>query len=116
MKKRKASGTAYIEFNHAGIPDDKLQPEEFTEYQLAVLNSLPAERQEPIRRGCPVRVIDLETGNEVAAFNMKNIEPTEFQKQMFARSLYESMQRFYNNPENEAKFREWNEQRKKDTK
>ena len=114
MKKNKTAGTAIIEFNHGGIPDDELKPEEFSEYQLAVLKSLPAERQEPIRRGCPVKVIDMDTGDEIAAFNMKNVEPTEFQKQMFARALNESMQRFYSNPENETKFREWEERQNKE--
>ena len=89
MKRNKTAGTAIIEFNHGGIPDDELKPEEFSEYQLAVLNSLPVERQEPIRRGCPVKVIDMATGNEIASFNMNNVEPTEFQKQMLARALYE---------------------------
>ena len=113
MKRNKTAGTAIIEFNHGGIPDDELKPEEFSEYQLAVLRSLPVERQDSIRRGCPVKVIDMDTGNEIAAFNMKNVEPTEFQKQMLARALYESMQRFYSNPENEAKFKEWEEKRNK---
>jgi len=114
MKKSKTTGTAIIEFNHGGIPDDKLHPEVFSEYQSAVLNSLPSERQEPIRRGCPVKVIDLDTGDVIAAFNMKNVEPTKFQKQMLARALYESMQRYFSNPENEVKFREWEEKRKMD--
>ena len=63
MKKSKTSDIAIIEFNRGGIPDDELHPESFSEYELAVLNSLPSERQEPISRIWPVKGIDMDTGN-----------------------------------------------------
>ena len=114
MKKKKLSGTATIEFNHSGIPDNELQPEEFSEYQLAVLRALPPDQQASIRKGCPIKVIDFETGNEIAAFNLKNIALTEYQKKELGRSLFESMQRYLSKPENAAKFEEWKQQRKED--
>ena len=59
---KNSNGTVVIEFNHSGIPDDELMPEEFDEQQLAVLAALPPERQEQIRKGCPVAVIDMGSG------------------------------------------------------
>ena len=63
-KRKEPKGTTTIEFNRSGIPDDELKPEDFNDHQLAVLKALPPERQAPIRRGCPVSVIDLATGNQ----------------------------------------------------
>ena len=92
MKKPKnASGYAVIELNHGGIPDDELKAEEFDELQNAVLNSLPTERQEPIRQGCPVIVINMETGERIATFNMKNVKPDKYRMESFARGILDMM-------------------------
>lgn len=50
--KKKTQGYAVIEFNHGGIPDNELKPEEFNQLQVSVLNALPADRKQPILRGC----------------------------------------------------------------
>ncbi len=106
-KRKQPAGTAIIEFNHSGIPDAELKPEEFSEQQLAVLRSLSPERQAPIRRGCPVAVVDLATGKDIATFNMKNVAPTEYQKRELGRAVYEAVERFFQDPENVKKFDEW---------
>ena len=113
-KKRKTknnSGTVVIEFDHSGIPDDELRPEEFDEQQLAVLAALPPERQEQIRKGCPVAVIDIGSGTTLATFNRKNIALTEYQKESLARSVYEAAKRFYSDPENVKKYEAWKKER-----
>lgn len=112
--KNKSDGTAIIELNHRGIPDDELQPEEFNARQLQVLKALPPERQAQIRRGCPVKVVDLDTGEEVAAFNMMNVALSEFDMEMLARSLYKAAERYFSNPENMARYEEWERQHKPD--
>ena len=90
-KPKNTSGYAVIELNHGGIPDDQLRAEEFDELQNAVLNALPPERQEPIRQGCPVIVIDMETGDRIAAFNLKNVKPDKYQMESFARGILDMM-------------------------
>ena len=42
-KRKELKGTTIIEFNHSGIPDDELKPEEFNDYQLAVLKASAAD-------------------------------------------------------------------------
>ena len=106
-KRKEPKGTTIIEFNHCGIPDDELKPEEFNDYQLAVLKALSPERQAPIRRGCPVSVIDLATGNQIAAFNMHNVAPSELQKKQLGKAVYEAMQRYFQDPENVKKYEAW---------
>ena len=110
-KPKNSNGTVVIEFNHSGIPDDELRPEEFDEQQLAVLAALPPERQEQIRKGCPVAVIDMGSGATLATFNRKNIVLTEYQKKELARSVYEAAQRFYSDPENVKKYEAWKKER-----
>ena len=78
--RKEPTGYAVIEFNHSGIPDNELKPEEFTPRQEAVLRALQKDRQAQIRRGCPVAVIDMATGDRIESFNMKNVAPSEFQK------------------------------------
>ena len=112
-KRKEPKGTTIIELNHSGIPDDELKPEEFNDYQLAVLKALPPERQAPIRRGCPVSVIDLATGNQMAAFNMHNVAPSEFQKKQLGKTVYEAMQRYFQDPEHVKKYEAW--KKKKET-
>ncbi|MBQ6347626.1 MAG: hypothetical protein IJI71_08715 [Clostridia bacterium] len=90
-KPKNTSGYAVIELNHGGIPDDELKPEDFDELQNAVLNALPAERQETIRQGCPVIVINMETGERIAAFNLKNVKPDKYQMESFARGILDMM-------------------------
>ena len=107
MKRKEQSGTAIIELNHSGIPDSKLKPEKFDEWQEAVLAALSTELQEKIRKGCPVSVIDLSTGNAIATFNRKNVAITKWQTESFARSIFESIQEYFKDPENEKKYQEW---------
>ena len=103
-KPKNHDGTVVIEFNHSGIPDEELRPEEFDEQQLAVLTALPPERQEQIRKGCPVAVLDIASGATLATFNRKNISLTKYQKESLARAVYEAAQRFYSDPENVKKY------------
>lgn len=110
-KRKEAKGMTLIEFNHDGIPDDALKPEEFTAYQLAVLKALPPERQEPIRRGCPVSVVDLATGNRIASFNLHNIEPAEFEKRQFAEAIYRAAERYFQDPEHVKEYEAWKKKR-----
>lgn len=112
--KKKTQGYAVIEFNHGGIPDNELKPEEFDQLQVSVLNALPADRKQPILRGCPAAVVDLATGEKIASFNMKNVAPTEYQKKALGRALYEATQRFMRDPGNAKKFAEWKKQHEKD--
>ena len=111
MKKEKASGYVVIELNHSGIPDEKLKPETFSPHQEAVLAALPPERQEAIRRGCPVIVADVGTRENVATFNMGNVSLSKYQVESLGRSLHETVQRFYSDPENERRFQEWKKKR-----
>lgn len=110
-KPKNNSGTVVIEFNHSGIPDAELTPEEFDEQQIAVLTALPEERQAEIRKGCPVAVIDIGSGATLATFNRKNIVLSEYQKKELARATYEAAQRFYSDPENVKKFEAWKKER-----
>ncbi len=109
-KPKNNTGTAVIEYNHSGIPDDQLKPEDFDERQLAVLAALPPARQAQIRKGCPVSVIDLGTGATIADFNLRNVKPSDFEMEMLARGLYESIRKYYSDPENVRKY----EERRKD--
>ena len=111
MKPKKRNGTVVIEFNHSGIPDEELRPEVFDERQLAVLAALPPERQEQIRKGCPVAVCDIATHETLAMFNRKNIILTEYQKESLAKAVYEAAQRFYSDPENVKKYEAWKKER-----
>lgn len=106
-KRKEPKGMTLIEFNHSGIPDDALKPEEFSDYQLTVLKALPPERQEPIRRGCPASVVDLATGNRVATFNMHNIEPAEFEKRQFAEAIYRAAESYFQDPEHVKEYEAW---------
>lgn len=112
--KKKTQGYAVIEFNHSGIPDNDLKPEEFNERQVSVLNALPADRKKPILHGCPAAVVNLATGEKLASFNMKNAAPSEYQKKALGKALYEATQRFMQDPENAKKFAEWKKQHKDD--
>lgn len=103
--KKKTQGYAVIEFNHGGIPDNELQPEEFNELQMSVLNALPADRKKPILRDCPAAVVNLATGEKIASFNIKNVAPSEYQKKALVRALYEATQRFMQDPENAKRSR-----------
>ena len=113
-KKRKAkpqSGYAVIEFNHDGISDEDIKPEEFDEQQLAVLAALRVDQAEKIRKGYPAAVVQLSNGKMLAGFNRHNIVLTEYQKEALARSTYEAAMRFYSDPENVKKFEEQKKKR-----
>ena len=90
--KKKHSGTVVIELNHRGIPDEELKPEEFDDHQLAVLAALAPELQEKIRQGCPFSVVDLETDTCIAQFNIKNVKPSESERDDFLRMLIRAME------------------------
>ncbi len=109
MKKKTIQGTVILELRHDGIPDSELQPEEFDELQLAVLNTLSPNIQASIRRGCPIKVIDVESGQDIA-FNMKNVVLSEYQIQSLAKNVYDSMMRYMSDPENAAKIKKRAEQ------
>lgn len=51
MKEKFVMGTVVLEFNHSGIPDADLKPEEFTQQQLIVLEQMEPAFQRKIRRG-----------------------------------------------------------------
>ena len=107
MKRCKHEGYAVIEFTHAGIPDDKMRPEDFNEHQIAVMNALAPKFQDQIRQGIPISVMDIETGEEVESFNRKNVVPSDTQLNSLARVLYHEIQEFYKNPENVKKMKQW---------
>lgn len=107
MKRRKQDGYAVIEFTHAGIPDDQLRPEEFNEHQIEVMNALEPKFQDQIRRGIPIGVMDVETGEDIESFNRKNVVPSETQLNSLARVLYREIQEFYKNPENVKNMKQW---------
>ena len=111
--RKEPTGYAVIEFNHSGIPDEELKPEEFTPRQEAVLRALQKDRQAQIRRGCPAVVVDMATGDRIESFNMKNVAPSDFQKKQLGRAVYEAVHRFMQDPKNAKKFEEWKKQRQK---
>lgn len=102
--KKKQTSTIVMELNHSGIPDSELKPEEFDEQQLAVLNALDSTFQEKIRRGCPIHVVDMKTGEAVARFNIHNVKPSDFEMQMLARSLLDRFLEWRKDPENQKKL------------
>ena len=105
---------ALIVLNHGGIPEEELHPEEFSESQLAVLDSLPPERREPILKGRPVKVVEIATRKEIAEFNMKNFVLSESQKERLGNVLYDAVLRFLSDPENEAEFEKWKKEHEGD--
>ena len=107
MKRRKTEGYVVIEFAHAGIPDDQLRPEEFNDHQIAVMNALDSKFQDQIRRGIPMSVIDIETGEDIEIYNRRNVVLSEAQKDSLARVLFHNIQEFYKNPENVKKMKHW---------
>jgi len=113
--KKKTQGYAVIEFNHSGIADNDLKPEEFNELQVSVLSALPADRKKLILRGCPAAVVNLATGEKVASFNMKNVAPSEYQKKALGKAFYEATQGFMQDPENAKRFAEWKKPREEGT-
>lgn len=111
--KKKRSGTIVIELNHSGIPDDQLKPEEFDEKQLCVLNALDRSFQDKIRRGCPVHVVDMESGEAIARFNSHNVKPSEAEMQFLARSLLDGFLEWRKDPENLKTLEEQTAKKKK---
>ena len=109
-------GFAIIELNHSGIPEEELYPEEFSEYQLAVLDSLPPKRREAILKGHPVKVVEIATRKEIAEFNMKNFVLSEDQKERLAHTLYDAIVRYLSDPENEAEFEKWKKEQEESKK
>ena len=52
-------------------------------------------------------MIDLATGNQIAAFNLHNVAPSELQKKQLGKAMYEAMQRYFQDPENVKEFEAW---------
>ena len=88
------TGVAIIELNHSGISDVDLSPEAFSVQQMGLLNSLPSEYQEPIRKGYPFLIIDIGTGKKLGVFNLKNIVLTRHQTEAFAQLLLEKVRQY----------------------
>ena len=112
MKKKANQGTLVLELTHDGIPDSDLQPEEFDEYQLTVLNELDENIQASVRKGCPIKVVDFATGQDIASFNMKNVVLSKEQEKLLIKDLYDAMMRYMSDPENIAKIKKRAEQLK----
>lgn len=96
-----------MELTCAGIPEDELKAEAFNEEQEGILVQLDASIQEKIRRGVPYTVVDLDSGQTLCKFNIKNVKPTDFDIRMLARTLSEAAQKFYEDPENMKAFEKW---------
>lgn len=97
-------GYTVIKLNCSGIPDGKLKPERFSDKQETVLTMLDASVQADIRKGVPYSVIDFESGQSIAEFNISNVKPSDFEKRMLASTLYEAVLKFYEKPENVKAF------------
>ena len=100
-----------LELTCAGIPEEKLKAEPFTVDQENVLLQLDAGIQASIRRGIPYAVVDPESRETICEFNRKNVKASDFDMRMLSRTLYESVCKFYEEPENVKAFEKW-----KDTK
>lgn len=96
-----------MELTCAGIPEDKLKAEAFNEEQEGFLVQLDTSIQERIRRGVPYTVVDMDSGQTICKFNIKNVKPTDFDIRMLARTLSEAAQKFYKDPENVKAFEKW---------
>ena len=106
-----------MELTCAEVPEDKLQAEAFNEEQEGFLVQLDASIQERIRRGVPYTVVDMDSGQTICKFNIKNVKPTDFDIRMLARTLSEAAQKFYEDPENVKAFEKWqSEQNQKNSK
>ena len=93
--------TIVIELSHA-INTSPIG--QFTDEQLALLRSLPQVRQDQIRKGVPVAVIDLESGKTMAVFNKENISTSQTQRNLLAMTLLDAAREFYQDPENVKAF------------
>ena len=91
--RKRQKGMVLVELSHGAIPDDELCPEEFNEEQLALLSSIPPEHQEKIRKGYPVFLVDLVTGNKLGSFNLKNFALEDYKKEAISRILLEATHR-----------------------
>lgn len=111
MKNR--PGYLVIQFNHSGIPDKDLKPELFSPEQERILSKLDAHIQAEIRKGHPVVVIDSESSQEIAKFNIGNVNPSQFDIDMLARSLLPKIKEFYADPENVRKAEKWKKEQEK---
>ena len=101
MRNKSKPGTIVVELNHSGIPDGELQPEEFSEQQLAVLEQLDPSEQKKIRRGCPIHVVDMETGKAIAIFNEHNVKPSDAEMNLLAKTILDGILKWRQDPENQ---------------
>lgn len=96
-----------MELTCAGIPEEDLKAESFSKEQEGILAHLDASIQERIRRGIPYTIVDMDSGQTICKFNIKNVKPTDFDIRMLARTLSEAAQKFYEDPENMKAFEKW---------
>ena len=106
MKTKFEMGTVVLEFNHSGIPDKDLKPEVFTQQQLTVLEQMEPALQKKIRRGYPVSVLDKQNGDELAAFNMQNVKPTEAEVNLLAKAILDRILEWRKEPEHQKQLEE----------
>lgn len=102
-----------MELTCAGIPEEDLKAESFSKEQEGILAHLDASIQERIRRGIPYTVVDMDSGQTICKFNIKNVKPTDFDIRMLARTLSEAAQKFYEKPENVRAFEQWKSEQDK---
>ncbi|MCF2595266.1 hypothetical protein [Pseudoflavonifractor phocaeensis] len=102
-----------MELTCAGIPEEELKAESFSKEQEGILAHLDASIQERIRRGIPYTVVDMDSGQTICKFNIRNVKPTDFDIRMLARTLSEAAQKFYENPENVRACEQWKSEQDK---
>ena len=100
-------GYVVIELTCAGIPEEKLEAEPFTADQENVLLQIDAGIQAKIRKGIPYKVVNLESKETICEFNRQNVKASDFDMRMLARSLYQGVQKFYEDPENVKAYEKW---------
>lgn len=101
MRSKANTGTIVMELNHSGIPDGELQSEEFSKQQLAVLEQLDPTEQKKIRQGCPIHVVDMETGKAIAIFNEHNVKPSEYEMNLLAKTILDGILKWRQDPEHQ---------------
>lgn len=99
-------GHMAVEATHEGISDDELRPEEFSQAQMDVLAQLDPDTQEKIRKGYPIIIGDLTTGNSIS-FNLHNVRPSKYQLEGFARAILPAILRDFQDPEFKKEYEKW---------
>lgn len=102
-----------MELTYSGIPEDELKAESFNREQETILAQLDTAIQANIQRGVPYTVVDMDSGQTICKFNIKNVKASDFDMRMLARTLYEGAQKFYEDPENVKAFERWKSEQDK---